>query len=244
MEAVIRSARLAIGRTVLAASALPAQPAASEQDADKTIGTQGPPVVPDPAAELAALKRQIEAELRAGLQAEVKRLVDAQREEAYRQGYAAGHAEGGAAAEKEAAQREAQRQAQWEALAASLCEAHEAAVQRLREDIGTLAFAALSRVLGEQAAAGVAVLGAVESVCREARVDRRAVARLHPRDIALLAPSGATLTLANGTLLDLVGDESIVLGGCIVESEAGQFDGTLDTQLRRLHSVLTAHVPS
>jgi flagellar biosynthesis/type III secretory pathway protein FliH len=63
-------------------------------------------------------------------------------------------------------------------------------------------------------------------------------ARLHPRDVRLLAGEDDALKLPAGTHLTLIGDETVMLGGCVVETDAGLFEGSLDTQLRKLHAVL------
>lgn len=67
--------------------------------------------------------------------------------------------------------------------------------------------------------------------------------RLHPRDLDLLAGQAGTLSLAGGVSLTLVADDALALGGCSVETESGQFDGSLATQLQRLHELL-AHSAS
>lgn len=238
METVIRAARLAVGRTLLAAPALPAP--AAEQRVDSA--TEALPPARDLQAELAALRQEIEGALRITLEAEfraeLKRTLDAQHEEARQQGHAAGLAEGRAAAAKETAQHESRRQAQWDQVSAEIGKAHAAALETLQHDIGTLAFAALCRVVGEQAASKEFALGAAQAVCREARIDGSAVARVHSRDLALLAPADGSLPMPDGVSLRLVADDTVALGGCIVDTDAGQFDGSLDTQLRRLHAVL------
>jgi len=105
---------------------------------------------------------------------------------------------------------------------------------------GEVAFAAVCHLVGRQAATRPFVLGLVEQICRQLRTDVRAMARMHPCDIDTLRE-----LLQDGELrvhslgLEVVPDESLELGGCVIEAASGRYDGALEGQLRRLHAVLT-----
>jgi flagellar biosynthesis/type III secretory pathway protein FliH len=64
---------------------------------------------------------------------------------------------------------------------------------------------------------------------------------MHPRDLALIRELMRDDELRLRTLqVQLVADESLQFGGCIVEAPSGDYDGGLENQLRRLHAILTA----
>lgn len=241
METVIRASRLALGRTVLATHTVPGQapvaPTVRSVDAGQPA-TSAPHEQRPSAADAAALQRAIEEQVREELDEQVRRKLDEQREDARKEGLAKGLAEGRAAAEKEASRIDAERRVQAERLFSALQQAHEWALAKWQADIGSVAFEAICRVLANKSGSREFVFGVVETVCREAKARGTVTARLHPRDLRLLADDDRTLVLPAGTRVDLVADETMALGGCVVETDAGQFDGSLDTQLRRLHSVL------
>jgi flagellar assembly protein FliH len=186
----------------------------------------------------AAVRRTIEEQVRRELEEQMLRSLDAQRDDAHKEGLAKGLAEGREAAEKDARRLESERRGQTQKLLAALEQAHEVATGKWQADIGTLAFEAVCRVVADQSASRDFVLGIVEAVCREAKAQSKVSARLHPRDLRLLAGDAASLSLPAGTCVHLVADETLTLGGCVVDTDAGRFDGSLDTQLRRLHVLM------
>ena len=248
MEPVIRASRLAMGRTVL--------PVPGQAAAVPVVSAVAPPAragdqAGAPAPDAAALRRAIERELRAQWQAEQREALALEREAARRDGHAEGTAQGlaearvaGEAAARENGrtlqQAEAERHARAQAVLQSLQQSHAAALAALREEVGTLAFAAVCRIAGRQAVSRDFVLGIVETVCQGARAAGGATLHLHPRDLLLLAGEARSLGVGGGVALALVADESLALGGCRVETDAGQFDGSLATQLQRLHELLAA----
>lgn len=252
MEPVIRASRLAMGRTVLP---VPGQAATAP-----VVSAVAPaaPATPD----AVALRRAIEQELRAQWVAQHEAQQNAQqreaialeREAARREGHAEGVAQGTAqglaetraasaaaarAAELAMKQAESERHDQARALLQALQQSHADALAALRDEVGTLAFAAVCRVAGRQAASREFVLGIVETVCSGARAATGATLRLHPRDLQLLAGEAGSLNIGGGVSLTLAADDSLALGGCSVETDAGQFDGSLATQLQRLHELLS-----
>jgi flagellar assembly protein FliH len=233
MEKVIRASRLTLGRTVLAAQgASAAAPVVRSVEA----APRAPSVDPQ------ALRRSIEEKVREELGEQMRLKLEEQREQARKEGHAKGLAEGRAAAQEQAAQAQAELRAKADKLLAALQQAHERALAAWKDDVGAVAFEAVCRVAGSQGASREFVQGIVDNVCREARVHAQASVRMHPRDVQLLAGEGSTLTLPSGVNLQLVADDTVALGGCILDTEAGRFDGSLDTQLRRLHAALNGGV--
>jgi flagellar biosynthesis/type III secretory pathway protein FliH len=113
-------------------------------------------------------------------------------------------------------------------------------LEEARGDLTALAVRIAEKLLGEDLRIrpeGVASI--VESCLRSCRESRRIVARVNPADLPLVE---AALPRLRGTLehdvLTVRGDEEVQRGGCIVDTELGQIDGRLDTQLRAIREAL------
>ena len=226
MDTLIRSARIAADRRRLRA----ANPDAS------AFENRGP----QEASAREAWRNEIEKQLRAELAAQAQQLYTTERE----RGYADGHAEGSAAATDAAAKRVEQLCKQLketiDSTLSALERSHATAWSKLQSSVGEVAFAAVCRLVSSKVVSQAVILQVVEHACARLRSDTSATLRLHPRDIdaltQLLRDAAPRLQLLG---LKLLPDESLRLGGCVVESAAGHYDGGLEGQLRRLHAVLT-----
>ncbi|MET0534965.1 MAG: FliH/SctL family protein, partial [Steroidobacter sp.] len=120
--------------------------------------------------------------------------------------------------------------------------AHDQAVSSLETSVGEIAFAAVCRLLGSTAISPTLVLKVVDRMISQVRAVSIVAVRMHPRDIddvtRAMRDRGPVM---EATGLRIVPDESLELGGCVVETAGGQYDGSLDTQLRRLHAALTGN---
>jgi flagellar assembly protein FliH len=72
------------------------------------------------------------------------------------------------------------------------------------------------------------------------RERERLVVRVSPRDHKLFA--GENIAPKNGDAgsIELVADERVELGGCLIETSSGTLDGRLETQLQRLCDTLAS----
>jgi flagellar assembly protein FliH len=223
MDALIRSAQLASARTRL-----------SEARAVSVAPTLNPS--PESESPRAALERQLRAEITA----ELKKHYDAALADAREEGYADGAAAGREDAARELARERAELREEVERAVAALEQAHESSWFQLHASVGEVAFAAVCRLVGEQSQSPAFVLSLVENTCARLRAEAVATARLHPRDINTLREVLSDERLHLRSLsLNVVADESLELGGCRIEAASGHFDGSLNTQLRRLYDVLT-----
>ena len=185
------------------------------------------------------MRDEIEKQVRAELASHVQKLYDSERARACADGYADGLTEVRAAAEQDLAQIHEQLKVKVESALSALEQAHEAALTNLQTSVGEVAFAAVCRLVGQKAGSQEFVLDLVEHTCAQLRGDVMATARLHPRDIHTLRELLQDRELRVRSLeLKVVPDESIELGGCVIEAASGQYDGGLESQLRRLHAVL------
>ncbi len=80
--------------------------------------------------------------------------------------------------------------------------------------------------------------GIVQKALESIREDDRVVLRLHPDDVAVLAPAREDLERACGTQVSIRSDRSVLRGGCVVETSRGLVDARLDTKLAAIHSAL------
>lgn len=229
MDALIRQARLAPGRTRL-----------SETRADRVgAAAQSPQARPD------AMREELEKQVRSELAAQMQKLYDSERTRARDEGRAAAVAEAKAAAAEELAEARRLIEAHADSAIAAMETAHQTALSRLEANVGEVAFAAVCRLLGRGAPSREHVLGLVEQTCAALRADVIATARLHPRDIGTLQQLLQDQELRVHSIgLKLIPDESLELGGCVIEAKSGQYDGGLEGQLTRLYAVLVGNSPA
>ena len=224
MDTLIRAASLAPSRLRL-----------SETRANLSM-----PAAADAARELLeeqrslAMREELEAQLRAETRQQMQELYQAERERAHRDGLA----EARSTAADELARSQEQLRARLDAALAALAGAHDAVLRRLEASVGEVSFAAVCHFVGRQLASAEFVLALAGQTCAQLRAET-ATARLHPRDVALLDQflEGDVLRIQS-IGLKLEPDASLTLGGCVVESASGTFDGGLENQLRRLHAAL------
>jgi len=70
---------------------------------------------------------------------------------------------------------------------------------------------------------------------------KRIVLRLHPDDLALVTGAAADTIAARGTRL--VGDATLARGGCLVESDIGLVDATIEERWRRAAAAIGSEEP-
>jgi len=155
-------------------------------------------------------------------------------QEGYREGLERGEREAQASLAEEQASlaRETER---LRGLAASVDEALERAIGGAEDAMVEIAFAAVCKVLGEAAASEEGVRAMVQQAMREVRAKENMVLRVAPADYERLAK----LSNGEGARLELVADERVTLGGCLIETAGGTLDARLEVQLRQLVDTLT-----
>lgn len=175
----------------------------------------------DPRADAVAYREQLELERIAAL------------EQAEAEGFAAGLARGAASCAREAATLGAMLASARTTLAAGIAGSEDVIVE--------IAFEALAKILGEAAPTRAGVLAVVRELLVKAGERERLLVRVAPVDHALLEQHRAQLLPGDdGRMIDLVADERVELGGCLVETTGGTLDGRLETQLQQLVEILTA----
>jgi flagellar assembly protein FliH len=111
-------------------------------------------------------------------------------------------------------------------------------IEDIGDDAAEVVFVAVAKILGDDFATQDAVVAAVREALRRV-VDRtRVVVRVAPLDFELLSNRFRVLLEGASGAAELVADENVELGGCLVESSAGNLDARLETQMQRLREAL------
>jgi flagellar biosynthesis/type III secretory pathway protein FliH len=234
MSPVIRAARIDREPLVLALGAqqhpMPgtapaAEPSAAAPDvaAQRPLPAPSPPVVSD-AVRLAEQERL----QRESISAERQRVLERAREQGHQAGVEQGRAE-------YATQLEAVRK-----LLGSMQAALIDGISGTEDLIVEIAFEAVGKILGEALAQREGVQAAVREVIRGVHDREHLVVRVSPRDHQLLAGVGILPKNGDEHRLELIADERVELGGCLIETSGGTLDGRLETQLQRLRDTLVS----
>ena len=238
MASVIRAARMDPERMLLAMRsnklALRAEPEPAAAAADVA-----PPPVPSwstPAAAREAPEPRAEFD-REAEQRSFRMRLDTERidvlEEAQTKGYAEGLRQGNA--------DYVERLDELGALIRSARAALVSEIAGTEDVIVEIAFEAVCKILGEALLNSEGVVAIVREVLRSMREREQLLVRVAPADFELLEQHRAQLLQGeDGRTLDLVADERVVLGGCLVETTGGTLDGRLETQMQRLVDTLTS----
>ena len=230
MDPLIRAAQLAPLRMRL-----------SEARGD-AIAPTAAPAGAIPADGSQALRHEIETQLRGELSAQLQAACEHEFERARSDGQAAAVAAAEAATSLEIARIREQLQARVTSALTALERGHQQALSKLQTRVGEIAFAALCRLVGEEGRSPAFIMSMVENLCAQLRGDTIATVRLHSRDIRALGELLQPPVSIQALQLNVLPDDSLTLGGCVIEAASGHYNGALDEQLRRLHAVLTAPV--
>jgi flagellar assembly protein FliH len=189
----------------------------------------------------ALLRVAVEKEVRAELESHAETLYERARAE----GYAVGREESKVALEEDLDRKRQEAHAAIESALAAMTAAHDETWAKFESSVGEVAFASVCRLVGDKWASPALLFGFVEQVCAQLRADTVATVRMNPHDVETLRRAVPTSALEGDELriralaLTLVADVAIQPGGCLVDAASGQYEGGLESQLRRLHVVLT-----
>jgi flagellar biosynthesis/type III secretory pathway protein FliH len=147
-----------------------------------------------------------------------------------------GHAEGRLRAEQEAQVAVHKELTHIQVLLHELRKQQSLRAEECEDVLVEITFAAVCRVLGDQAAHPEGLRALVRQAADDL-ADRDVLqVRLHPDDVELVAgmadsvPAGVTL----------LADSAIRLGGCLIDGSGGTLDARLETQIAELAAALSA----
>ena len=239
MTTVIRAARVAMevktvpvmAPVVEARKAQIQQPAHSPNapatSAPATAHPQPLPPPPAPAPAPAPTYEEYKQRLAGELAQVRQQATDAGREQGLQQG-------------RLAAQAEFQQQLDsLRAVIQSARNAHTRHLEEVADEAGEIVFTAVCKILGDGFTNREGAVATVREAVRRSKERGRLLVRVSPEDFELL--SSRRRELLEGAVageVDLVADEKVKLGGCLLEGASGSLDARLELQLQRLREVL------
>ncbi len=235
MVAIIRSPVVLAGKRRLTGPEAPAQeetPATAGMSQTSEARHQTTPAKV-PTEDTGALVEQV----RRSILAQIKSEAEAARE----LGRQRGLQEGRAAGREESQQAFAAELARVRSISGRLSDALASGIGGLEDIAVAIAFEAICKVLGEAAVTQEGVRAQVRQAAAHAKNKEHVVVRLNAADLSALREAGAlNSTLPPDKAVSWVADDSIELGGCVVETDGGGLDARLETQLERMRAALLA----
>jgi flagellar assembly protein FliH len=158
-----------------------------------------------------------------------------QRTEAVKQGYN----EGLQAGRETAMQETAQSREQLSALIAGMRAEYERDLDGIAEIGAEIVFEAVTRIIGSSYLDRNGIAAVVREVISHAKDRSRLVIRVSPADYQELKTAHEMFT-ENGDRqkVEILADDRVELGGCLLETPAGNLDGRLEVQLQQLRDTL------
>lgn len=195
---------------------------------------QTEPPVEDPAdllrAELERREKALverEREFEEELESERRRVS----EEAYREGFESG--------EQEAMRLYGERLDALRQLIESLKKEFAGEIAGLEDVVVSIAFEAVCKIVGEAMHDTDGVLAVVRMVMAKVKDQEKLVLHVSPQDYNLLYQSREELFGGgHGLKHELVSDDRVALGGCLIETSGGTIDGRLEIQMQQLRDAL------
>ena len=117
--------------------------------------------------------------------------------------------------------------------------AHARYLEDVADEAGEIVFTAVCKILGDGFTNREGAVATVREAVRRSKERGRLFVRVSPEDFELL--SSRRRELLDGAVageVDLVADEKVKLGGCLLEGPSGSLDARLELQLQRLREVL------
>lgn len=132
--------------------------------------------------------------------------------------------------------------AEWMGNLVAARETRDTALAEVERDALRLAVRIAEKIIGrelEQRPDTIADIAA--AAIRHARQHEMLTVRINPADVPRVQENRARLdATGRARLLDIVSDQRVRPGGCIIESESGTVDAELETQLRVIERALLA----
>ena len=113
------------------------------------------------------------------------------------------------------------------------------------ESLVRLAVAVARRIIGDTVVVNQdAVLDTVRRALKQVMEKESVIIRVNPEDLRTVREHGSEwLSLVEGThSLDIIDDERISRGGCLVETEAGNVEAQIEKQIRTLERALVEKI--
>ena len=124
-------------------------------------------------------------------------------------------------------------------LIESARDARERYIEDIGDDAVEIVLVAITKILGAGFVAREAAVAAVREAIRCCKQRGRIVVKVAPQDFELLNARLSELTEgATAREIELIADEQVKWGGCVLEGASGNLDARLETQVQRLCDTL------
>lgn len=111
----------------------------------------------------------------------------------------------------------------------------------MTDSVVDIVLEATTRVFGHALADKAGTEAVVREVIRQCKDRTKLVIRVSPKDVEMLVSACTKLTEGlNASHVEIVGDDLVENGGCVLETPSGTLDGRLDIQLQYLRDALEA----
>lgn len=165
-------------------------------------------------------------------------MPDSSQEQACQEALERGYQQGLLQGQQEAVQHHKHKLESLAKLLVSLGARFEQQIDALEDIAVEIAMSSIVKILGETLITPQGVRAVVGQVLVQARTTEKLRVGLAPADFYLLLQHKASPEFTLPANVELVPDERVELGGCILDAAGGGLDARLETQLTRLKDVL------
>jgi len=157
----------------------------------------------------------------------------------YDQGFARGYSDGWKKAAADCKQEMEEKirtsRAHWDAIARALNSLPRGIIERFREQLVSLVFATVQKMLAATPITREEVAGHVKQMLEHVESGAEVEVQLHTDDLALLTEDDrGALWNEEMTHLKWTANPSVPRGGCVLQGEFGWIDGRRETRLKKL----------
>jgi len=162
---------------------------------------------------------------------------EAGRREGYDAGFTAGKEAGLLSGDAEGREAYTAGLRQLEDLAQSLNRNVELSLSEAEDMVVSIVFESVCKIVGDALTTKDGVAAVVREAINRTRGKSALVIRVNPFDLELIEESAA---FGIASEADWRGDDSVTMGGCMIDSEYGTLDARIDVQLNQLKRALLA----
>jgi flagellar assembly protein FliH len=165
----------------------------------------------------------------------------------HEQGFAKGYHDGRMKAEadckKEMEERIQESRNHWNAIAKALNNVPRSMIQKLRDDMITMAFEAIRKILAATPVTREEVGAQIEQMLEHAETGSEINVQLNPTDLELLTEQDrASLWNEDFTHLKWSSNPAVPRGGCVLQGEFGWIDGRRETRLKKFEQLAKSSI--
>lgn len=163
---------------------------------------------------------------------ESKNIIEKMKKEVYDRGYKAGVAAG-------AAKQQHEIDNQFGELISSIPQVIKKALKEVEEEVVKLCLNVAQKVIRKEIENKQYIMQTISALLQSISDKTELTLKLNPRDMNNLREAGMDLGIAKDVKeLKIVEDDSIAQGGCIIKTNLGWLDATIDTQMAEIEKHL------